>query len=170
MSENTGGMKVRYRIKTEDEFIDEYGRDWKYEVDWCIHGRMDYLLGKEVDKNTEHQIDGWWIHEEMIIEITEKTMTEKIQMTEEQFENIYSFFHNTNFNEGYTATLHHAKLKGYIRKSELEILVEKAEDYYRIYMSNDYNKDREKEYMHDVIQNLNNGFQALKKSHPEFNK
>ena len=33
-------------------------------------------------------------------------MTEKIQMTEEQFENIYSFFHNTNFNEGYTATLH----------------------------------------------------------------
>ena len=71
MSENTGGMKVRYRIKTEDEFIDEYGRDWKHEVDWCIHGRMDYLLGKEVDKNTEHQIDGWWIHEDMIIEITE---------------------------------------------------------------------------------------------------
>lgn len=96
-------------------------------------------------------------------------MTEKIQMTEEQAIEIIQCVYDTKSRD-FNYALERLKEKGYIRKSELETLVEEAENYYRIYMSNDYNKDREKEYMHDVIQNLNNGFQALKKSHPEFSK
>ena len=94
-------------------------------------------------------------------------MTEKIQMTEEQARELWRIVPTSVGSYDFLQVLNKY---GYIRKSELEILVEEAEDYYRIYMSNDYNKDREKEYMHDVIQNLNNGFQALKKSHPEFTK
>lgn len=94
-------------------------------------------------------------------------MTDKIQMTEEQARELFDAI---GYKEYQNEAIYDLKRQGYIRKSELEILVEEAEDYYRNYMSNDYNKDREKEYMNVVIQNLNNGFQALKKSHPEFNK
>ena len=170
-------MKVRYRIKTEDEFIEEYGKDWKYEIDWCIHGRMDYLLGKEVDKNTEHQIDGWWIHEYMIKEITEKTMTEKIQMTEEQAREISNLMMCTSPCSKYPnkceeCGINILKHAGYIIKSELEKLVEEAEEMYNnrknIEDKNEY--DYWIEWYRKLASKQNETIQALKKSHPEFNK
>lgn len=35
-----------YRIKTEEEFIREYGEDWCHIVGWNSEGKMDYLFGK----------------------------------------------------------------------------------------------------------------------------
>ena len=37
-----------WRFKTEEEFIDEYGDDWKQEVNWSSSNGMDYLLGEEI--------------------------------------------------------------------------------------------------------------------------
>lgn len=36
---------------------------------------------------------------------TEEQMTDKIQMTEEQFAELYTFFHATNFSESYIKTI-----------------------------------------------------------------
>ena len=35
---------TKYRIKTEKEFIEEFGEDWRY-VGWNDEGNMDYLFG-----------------------------------------------------------------------------------------------------------------------------
>lgn len=70
MSENTGGMKVRYRIKTEEEFIEEYGEGWRNEVNWSVSTSMDYLFGREVETNIKHKVDAWTIWPDMITEIT----------------------------------------------------------------------------------------------------
>ena len=37
-----------YRIKTEDEFIRQYGRSWRHIVHFNSGGLMDYLLGAEL--------------------------------------------------------------------------------------------------------------------------
>lgn len=37
-----------YRIKTEKEFIDEFGEDWKSDVSWNSRGHMDYLFGTDL--------------------------------------------------------------------------------------------------------------------------
>jgi hypothetical protein len=36
----------RCRIKTEQEFIAEYGVDWRHKIVWDGHGKMDYLFGE----------------------------------------------------------------------------------------------------------------------------
>ena len=38
----------RYRIKTEEEFIKEFGKDWRAEIYWNTDGDMDYLCGKPI--------------------------------------------------------------------------------------------------------------------------
>ncbi len=37
--------KYLYRFKTEDEFIKEYGEDWRLKVGFNFTGKMDYLCG-----------------------------------------------------------------------------------------------------------------------------
>ena len=37
-----------YRFKTQREFIDEFGEDWKYKVENGWDGEMDYLFGREI--------------------------------------------------------------------------------------------------------------------------
>ena len=37
-----------WRFKTEEELINEYGDDWKEEVNWSSSNGMDYLLGEEI--------------------------------------------------------------------------------------------------------------------------
>lgn len=42
--------KYPYRFKTEKEFIDEYGSNWRHgRIDCGWNIRMDYLLGKEYE-------------------------------------------------------------------------------------------------------------------------
>ena len=87
-------------------------------------------------------------------------MTEKIQMTEEQFDKF--------MDECFDCSPHymkiHAKGKGYIRKSELETLVEEAERmYYYWYSDKETNCEVVMDAMKIAIQNL-------KQSHPEFKK
>lgn len=43
-------FKPIWRFKTEQEFIDEFGDDWKIKAQWNGGGRMDYLFGKAIMK------------------------------------------------------------------------------------------------------------------------
>jgi len=42
--------KYKYRFKTEEELLDEFGDNWHEEVDWNDEGYMDYLLGTDIDE------------------------------------------------------------------------------------------------------------------------
>jgi hypothetical protein len=66
---------MKYRIKTEREFLEEYGPNWKRCVGWgTLDDTMDYLLGKEVLTNYAHTVDDKWnIFPQMI-----KTVEEEI--------------------------------------------------------------------------------------------
>jgi hypothetical protein len=55
-------------------------------------------------------------------------MSEQIKMTEEQFEVAFKFFIDVSFNDSYQIILNDAKKKNLICKSELEILIEEAEN------------------------------------------
>ncbi len=37
--------KYLYRFKTEEEFINEYGKDWRKVIGFNYTGKMDYLCG-----------------------------------------------------------------------------------------------------------------------------
>lgn len=39
---------VLFRFKTEQEFLDEFGPEWREAVSFNYYGSMDYLLGKQV--------------------------------------------------------------------------------------------------------------------------
>ena len=41
-------FKPIWRFKTEQEFIDEYGANWKEDTNWNLLGDMDYLLGRPI--------------------------------------------------------------------------------------------------------------------------
>ena len=57
---------TQYRIKTEQEFIDEFGKWWGAEVNWNLGGHMDYLFGQPVETNVKHRKDNWSINPLMI--------------------------------------------------------------------------------------------------------
>lgn len=38
------------RIKTEKEFLKEFGEDWRAVVDWNYRGKMDHLFGVELSE------------------------------------------------------------------------------------------------------------------------
>ena len=72
----------KYYIKTEQEFIEEFGKGyktWESDVSWNSEGDMDYLFGKKLtDKQvneilTDYRciIDDWSIDKKMITEIKE---------------------------------------------------------------------------------------------------
>lgn len=44
--------EYRFRIKTEKEFEEEYGLEWKSKVNyyWNEQGHMDFLFGKNLEK------------------------------------------------------------------------------------------------------------------------
>ena len=44
-------MKKKYRFKTEQEFISEYGINWRDTINrkWRSDNRMDFLFGMEID-------------------------------------------------------------------------------------------------------------------------
>lgn len=98
-------------------------------------------------------------------------MTEKIQMTEEQAIEIIQCVYDTKSRD-FNYALERLKEKGYIRKSELETLVEEAEEMYNnrknIEDKNEY--DYWIEWYRKLASKQNETIQALKKSHPEFSK
>ena len=49
--------RSRYRIKTEQEFLEEFGDNWRAEVVFNSEGRMDYLLGQEITVSLQHTND-----------------------------------------------------------------------------------------------------------------
>jgi len=71
---------IRYRFKTKEEFIDEFGIDWRIKVDWTYSeyydDGMNCFFGIEIsnDKITDKifRIDGWWINHKMYKEINNK--------------------------------------------------------------------------------------------------
>lgn len=42
---------MKYRIKTEKEFIKEFGKYWRNNLEWYFSIDMDYLLGTTVTSN-----------------------------------------------------------------------------------------------------------------------
>jgi hypothetical protein len=45
-------FKPIWRVKTEQEFIDEFGDDWRRSLSWNVAGAMNYLFGKPVTNPT----------------------------------------------------------------------------------------------------------------------
>jgi hypothetical protein len=41
--------RIGYRFKTESEFIQEFGHDWRRVVSFNYDGEMDYLIGTDVN-------------------------------------------------------------------------------------------------------------------------
>lgn len=76
-----------YRIKTEEEFINEFGDNWRSKTEAYFTHSMDYLLGKELNeeqineykKNGNFYIDGWGISKGMIIKNHTQTLMNKIK-------------------------------------------------------------------------------------------
>ena len=93
-------------------------------------------------------------------------MSDKIQMTEEQYKNMSRDIWGACTD----AELHVAKQKGYIKKSELQQKVEEAEGMYGKWEScikGFLDKDLGE---YKIIEGFYNVIQLLKQSHPEFKK
>lgn len=69
---------IKYRIKTKQEFIDKFGKNWRYEVSCGFIESMDHLLEVEVDflpvgnSYGYNKLHGWNISDDMIIEKYQK--------------------------------------------------------------------------------------------------
>lgn len=63
---------IKYRFKTKEEFIKEYGDNWRDEVECSWTESMDYLFGLTksqlnlLDSQTIVNVDGWNISRDMI--------------------------------------------------------------------------------------------------------
>ena len=69
---------TQYRIKTEQEFIEEFGCRWRVivENEW-ISPEMDHLFGKLVETNDEQEIDTWSVSPSMITSLPLPTSSPK---------------------------------------------------------------------------------------------
>ncbi len=74
---NFDEIKQNYRIKTKEEFEDEFGKNWRFTVPYNFIRDMDYLLGKPLSKikgltffrEGILDIDDYSIGPEMLVEI-----------------------------------------------------------------------------------------------------
>jgi hypothetical protein len=78
---NQSSEMKKYRFKTEEELVQEFGEGWraKISVPWNFSGQMDYLLGSPLSE--EHNklanqaqtfhIDRWKISRDSLTEIKE---------------------------------------------------------------------------------------------------
>lgn len=58
---------MKSRIKTEQEFINEFGEHWRNGINWTSSDSMDYLFGREITLPCTN-IDNWTIDDTMITE------------------------------------------------------------------------------------------------------
>ena len=100
----------------------------------------------------------------------EENKMEKVQMTEEQAIEIIKVIFNTNANS-FDYAISELKKAGYIKKSELQTLVEEAEETYIEFIKSGLKSDNEN-YLEAcaVLDKCRLLVTALKKSHPEFKK
>ena len=73
-------IKYKYRIKTKQEFIDQYGENWRIRVGWNHDNHMmDYLFNHIINETTHPitmdrfiicKIDRWYICKGMVIKTT----------------------------------------------------------------------------------------------------
>ena len=87
------GGDMQYRIKTEQEFIDEFGEDWKSDdneigegVDWI--GDMDYLFGNLLDDGKQFYNGSYYISKNMI---TDKPLPKEENKVKENIMDIYKY-------------------------------------------------------------------------------
>ena len=82
----TKTIKSQIRVKTEQEFIDEFGENWVYDgVHWNSGNNMDYLFGQTLNESDKHNStldnkiiyrvtdkngETWDIYKNMIIPVT----------------------------------------------------------------------------------------------------
>jgi hypothetical protein len=72
-----------YRIKTEREFISEFGKNWrdKVETRWNSRGQMDYLCGRELTITSlpvnNICIEKWSISPDCVIEVDNNSFMSK---------------------------------------------------------------------------------------------
>ena len=74
------GYKSKYRIKTKEEFIEEFGEGWRNKTGYYFADSMDCLFGKGLTEDeaeeyltrSEIEIDAWNISKDMITEIKQK--------------------------------------------------------------------------------------------------
>lgn len=71
-------IKSKMRIKTKQDFIDEFGKRWHDHVIWNSIGEMNYLFGRHLTDDEAHEIktrkscyiDDWGIKPNMTIPVT----------------------------------------------------------------------------------------------------
>lgn len=67
-------MKYKCRFKTEEEFIKEFGKNWRKFIGWNARGAMDYLLGQliktpiTINSFKSFLYQGWSISRNMLTE------------------------------------------------------------------------------------------------------
>ena len=84
---------------------------------------------------------------------------------------IIPFIHpDSHNNEMVKEIKEYMKQNGYIRKSELLIIVDEAEEMYYGWMKLNENVERYNREQLEIMLSQNKAIQALKKSHPEYNK
>ena len=63
---------TKYRFKTEQEFFEEYGGNWKDIVSWNDIDQMDHLFGMVINVPIDFnqhiicRIDSWYIFSKMV--------------------------------------------------------------------------------------------------------
>ena len=75
----------KYRFKTEEEMIRDFGKDWRHVLEWNYNGRMDYLLNKPFNGEylitKEMYIDDWSIDHRSLTKIAPSYKSKKILRT-----------------------------------------------------------------------------------------
>lgn len=94
----------------------------------------------------------------------EKSMKDKIQLTEEQAIEILEQATIVRVKGSMKTWINNLKFAGYIRKSELKTIVDEAEEMYSKWLH------RKDQTMSEsiVMSNMDDAIQALKKDHPEY--
>jgi len=54
--------KYKYRFKTKEEFISDFGQDWRSAVRCSFISTMDCLLGIDIEENYYNQLDYMYIN------------------------------------------------------------------------------------------------------------
>lgn len=107
-----------YRFKTEDEFIADYGIDWRSIISWNPDGEMDYLFGQDllsIDKEKTDDLlihgivnsrgfvmmlssnNGWYVQKEMLIKNIIPNFNEFYRKTKKLvYENIMKYKKGNN--------------------------------------------------------------------------
>jgi len=86
----TTNHKQRYRIKTKEEFVEEFGENWRSEIELGFVNDMNFLFGRELTEDEKNRIStedmtirsddssiSWSISEDMITEIKREKVKQK---------------------------------------------------------------------------------------------